>query len=82
LAYVSRRLDVRSGSKADICNAIGHVRFATVSGHVRCNYGCPLWAKSGHYVADHYRTRCDNARMVPCGAFGAENLAREARPCQ
>jgi hypothetical protein len=18
------------------------------SGHVRCNYGCPLWAKSGH----------------------------------
>jgi hypothetical protein len=24
-----------------------HVRFTPNSGHVRCNYECPLWAKSG-----------------------------------
>jgi len=26
------------------------VRFAPKSGHVRCNYRCPLWAKSGHPI--------------------------------
>jgi hypothetical protein len=26
----------------------GHVCFTPESGHVRCNYGCPLWANSGH----------------------------------
>jgi hypothetical protein len=29
--------NVRFGSKADICTAIGHVRFTPESGHVRCN---------------------------------------------
>src|SRR5262245_4002099 len=33
-------------AKADIGNR--HVCFTPESGHVRCNYGCPLWAKSGH----------------------------------
>jgi len=28
--------------------ANGHVRFTPESGHVRCNYRCPLWANSGH----------------------------------
>jgi hypothetical protein len=37
------------GQKADICTAIGQVRFTPESGHVRCNQGCPLWAKSGHW---------------------------------
>jgi len=34
--------DVRFGSKADIRNAKGHVRFTLESGHVRRNYGCLL----------------------------------------
>jgi hypothetical protein len=29
-----------------------------------------LLAKSGHHVADHYRTCFGDARMVVCGAFG------------
>jgi hypothetical protein len=29
--------------------AKGHVCFTPESGHVRCNYGCPLWANSGHF---------------------------------
>ena len=37
--------NVRFGSKADMCSAKGHVRFAPESGHVRCNSICPLWAK-------------------------------------
>ena len=33
----------------DIQGACGsHVRFTPESGHVRCSYRCPLWAKSGH----------------------------------
>src|SRR6516164_11170442 len=39
---------VRFGSEADMCDAKGHVRFSPDSGHVRRNYGCPRWAKSGH----------------------------------
>jgi hypothetical protein len=38
--------NVRFGSKADICSAMGHVRFTPESGHVQCNQGCPLWANS------------------------------------
>jgi hypothetical protein len=41
-------VDVRFGSKADICAAIRHVRFTPESGHVRCKGECPLWAKSRH----------------------------------
>jgi hypothetical protein len=29
-------------------SAQGHVRFAPESRHVRCNYRCLHWAKSGH----------------------------------
>src|SRR5262245_12551068 len=39
---------VRFGPKADICSAKRDVRFTPESGHVRCNWGCLLWAKSGH----------------------------------
>ena len=42
------KVDVRFGSKADICSAIGHVRFTPKSGHVRCTSACPLSANSGH----------------------------------
>src|SRR5262245_53586365 len=40
-------INVRFGSKADICSAPAHVRFTPESGRVRRNQGCPLWAKSG-----------------------------------
>ena len=42
------RRDVRFGSKADTCAAIGHVRFTPESGHVQCNSACPLSANTGH----------------------------------
>jgi hypothetical protein len=45
---IASSINVRFGSKADICGAQGHVCFTSKSGHVRCNYGCPLWANSGH----------------------------------
>ena len=45
---LSGEADVRFGSKPDIHTAKSHVRFTPESGHVRCNPGCPLWAKSGH----------------------------------
>jgi hypothetical protein len=41
-------IDVRFGSKADICNANRHVRFTPNSGHVQCNGPRPLSANSGH----------------------------------
>ena len=31
-------LDVRFGSKADMCSALGDVRFTSNSGHVRCTH--------------------------------------------
>ena len=40
--------NVRFGSKADICSAIGHVRSSPESGHMRRNKSCLLWANSGH----------------------------------
>jgi hypothetical protein len=41
-------VDVRFGSKADMCNAQAHVRF-TPESDIKCDiWGCPLWAKSGH----------------------------------
>jgi hypothetical protein len=45
---------VRFGSKADSCSALTHVRFSPESGHVRCNWGCPLWAKSGQIATSHF----------------------------
>ena len=42
---------VRFGSKADMCAAKRHVRFTPESGHVQCNYGCPLSPNSGHRAA-------------------------------
>ena len=40
-------VDVRFGSKADMCSAKGHVRFTPESGHVQCTSPCPLSANSG-----------------------------------
>jgi Penicillin-insensitive murein endopeptidase len=42
---------VRFGSKADMCSAIGHVRFTPKRGHVRCTHPCLLWARSRHRSA-------------------------------
>ena len=44
----SCRVNVRFGSKADMCSALGDVRFTPESGHVHRNGPCPLGAKSGH----------------------------------
>ena len=41
-------LDVRFGSLADILRCGSDVRFTPESGHVQCNLGCPLCAKSRH----------------------------------
>ena len=40
-------MNVRFGSKADMCSAKRHVRFTPKSGHVQCTGRCPLCAKSG-----------------------------------
>jgi hypothetical protein len=48
MQLMGKPADVRFGSLADIRAANGHVRFTPESGHVRCNYRCPLWANSGH----------------------------------
>src|SRR5262245_40503154 len=42
-------VNVRFGSKADICAAPAHVRFTPKSGPVRCTSLCLLWAISGHW---------------------------------
>ena len=35
------------GQKQTYAVRKGHVRFTSESGHVQCNYRCPLWANSG-----------------------------------
>ena len=53
---------------AKAISAQGRVRFAPESGQVRCNYGCPLWAKSGHsrrvrpFIEKRYRRDVEQAR--------------------
>ena len=39
--------NVRFGSKADMCSALGDVRFTPNSGHLQRNNRCPLCANSG-----------------------------------
>ena len=41
--------DVRFVPKADICSAQTGVRFTAGSRHVQCDLVCPLCAKSGHH---------------------------------
>ena len=48
LASHFRSGDVRFGSKADMCSALGDVRFTPNSGHMHRTSPCLLWAKSGH----------------------------------
>ena len=69
-------IDVRFGSKADICAAIGHVRFAPESGHVRCSYGCPLRAKSGHcsYSITSSASSKNDSRIVSPSALAVLRL--------
>jgi hypothetical protein len=43
----SHNPNVRFGSLADICSALGDVRFTSESGHVQRNSACLLWANSG-----------------------------------
>jgi hypothetical protein len=44
--------------------AKSHVCFTPESGHVRCNYRCPLWANSGHYTSFYSITSSALARSV------------------
>jgi hypothetical protein len=37
-----------------------NVPFTSESGHVRRNWGCPLWAKSGHWTLFDYFIGGDN----------------------
>jgi hypothetical protein len=48
--HMALLLNVRFGSKADMCGAKSHVRFTPESGHSQCTSLCLLWAKSGHHV--------------------------------
>jgi uncharacterized RmlC-like cupin family protein len=50
--------------------AIGHVRFAPESGHVRCSQGCPLWAKSGHRRYSLLRPLCTKNKHPPASVSG------------
>jgi hypothetical protein len=40
-------LNVRFGSKADLCNLPTRIRFTPNSGHQRTKLECLLWAKTG-----------------------------------
>jgi len=74
LPLFSGRSHVRFGSEADMCGAIGHVRFTPESGHVRRERQCPLRANSGHRiigVSNHSRLpslhaqRFDDRKLAP-----------------
>jgi len=43
----AQRSTLKEGGYA-LRRRLANVRFTPKSGHVRCNHGCPLWAKSGH----------------------------------
>src|SRR5262245_17530785 len=60
----NRLVDVRFGSKADICSAKRHVRFTPESGHLQCNSPCPPWAKSGHRAAHSITSSARASRVV------------------
>src|SRR5262245_3116394 len=73
---------VRFGSKADICSAKGHVRFAPKSGHVRCNYRCPLWANSGHRPAISIFVESGRKMILQCinGSQQEDEMSAAVRP--
>ena len=64
------------GSKADICNAIGHVRFTPKSGHVRSYGRCLLCANSGHSGKS---ARCLLARRYLSGRWAHDGFYRFAK---
>ena len=76
-------LDVRFGSKADMCSARGHVCFTPNSGHVQCNSACPLCANSGHSdiysITSSARASSDDGTVRPrtlaaCRLMHSSNL--------
>ena len=69
---------VRFGSLADMCAAKSHVCFTPESGHVRCTYRCPLWARSGHWLA--YSITHGAARALVANALQKALLLMEKRP--
>ena len=59
-------VDVRFGSKADICSAKRHVCFTPKSGHVQCNEGCPLSANIQLYsITSSARTSSVGGTVMP-----------------
>jgi len=69
---VTRQVNVRYGSLADMEIVITDVCFASKSGHVRNQNECPLCAISGHTRQTHNR----------CPSNPASTLSlREKHPC-
>jgi hypothetical protein len=51
--------------------ANGHVCFTPESGHMRCNWGCPLWARSGlmHRSKNYSYSITSSARASSVGGI-------------
>ena len=64
-------------------SAQGHVCFTPESGHVQCNEGCPLWAKSGHaHLFDHLvRTRLQCRRHAQAERLGGLEVDVQLNLC-
>src|SRR5262245_2565298 len=67
----SEGVDLRFGSKADICGALRNVCFTPKSEHVQRTSACPLWANSGH----------DRDRVRPLKATARKRRFRSVRRC-
>jgi hypothetical protein len=75
-----RDANVRFGSKAEICAAKSHVRFAPESGHVRCTSSCLLCAKSGHVrFTCHVRRKATKRPTSVASGHRLEGLVSRGR---
>ena len=72
LSAESLQINVRFGSKADMCSAERHVRFTPNSGHAQCKNRCPLCANSGHdgLFDDRVCTPQESVRNCQSKCFG------------
>src|SRR5215510_12569638 len=61
-------------------SANGHVCFTPESGHVRCNWQCRLWAKSGHRDLIHYIQKDRLAAVSPKSNQAATPVASTVSP--
>src|SRR5262249_17390858 len=83
-----RSINVRFGSKADMCGALGHVCFTPESGHVQCSNACLLWANSrlmqcnnrlfDHFVGSHQQ-RWRNCKAERLGSLEVDHQLKLGR---